>query len=213
MEFNNIWVKSLQMICWVILISLYKAFQIIKGINHISMLENLITRWIMKEPASHYWSTLPCLCVCYILQSCPTLCDSMHYSQQGSLVHGILQARIWQWVAIPSSRRSFQPSNGTHISCSSCSAGRSLSLSHWRSPHLILPGGNLCFCPEFILVNANIYNHDVHQLVVFTCFLFFWNKTILCNLFVYRISIPLSGKRFRSNFFFPQIPSLRHIVI
>ena len=64
MEFDNIWVKALQMMCWVILISLYKAFQIIKGINHISMLENLITRWIMTEPTSHYWSTLPCLCVC-----------------------------------------------------------------------------------------------------------------------------------------------------
>ena len=64
MEFDNIWVKALQMMCWVILSSLYKAFQIIKGINHISMLENLITRWIMTEPTSHYWSTLPCLCVC-----------------------------------------------------------------------------------------------------------------------------------------------------
>ena len=90
----------------------------------------------------------------------------------------------------------------------------SVSLSHRRSPHLILPGGNSCFCPEFILAKANIYNHDVHQLVIFICFSFYWNKTIiLCHLFVYRMQIPLSGNRFRSNFFFSQIPSLRPIVI
>ena len=39
-----------------------------------------------------------------LLQSCPTRCDSMDYSLQGSSVHGISQARIWQWVVIPSSR-------------------------------------------------------------------------------------------------------------
>ena len=34
------------------------------------------------------------------LQSCPTLCDPMDYSLPGSPVHGILQARILEWVAI-----------------------------------------------------------------------------------------------------------------
>ena len=37
-----------------------------------------------------------------VTQSCPTLCDSMDCSPPGSSVHGILQARILQWVAIPS---------------------------------------------------------------------------------------------------------------
>ena len=35
------------------------------------------------------------------LQSCPTLCDSMDYSLLGSSVHGILHARILEWVAMP----------------------------------------------------------------------------------------------------------------
>ena len=35
------------------------------------------------------------------LQPCPTLCDPMDCSQVGSSVHGILQARILDWVAIP----------------------------------------------------------------------------------------------------------------
>ena len=39
-------------------------------------------------------------------QSCPTLCDHMDWSPLGSFVHGILQARILEWVAISYSRRS-----------------------------------------------------------------------------------------------------------
>ena len=35
-------------------------------------------------------------------QSCPTLCDPMDCSPPGSSVHGILQARTPEWVAIPS---------------------------------------------------------------------------------------------------------------
>ena len=38
------------------------------------------------------------------LQSCLTLCDLMDYSPSGFSVHGILQARILEWVAISSSR-------------------------------------------------------------------------------------------------------------
>ena len=34
-----------------------------------------------------------------LTQSCPTLCDPMDCSPPGSLVHGILQARILEWVA------------------------------------------------------------------------------------------------------------------
>ena len=41
-----------------------------------------------------------------VAKSCPILCDPMDYSLPGSSVHGILQARILQWVAIPSSRGS-----------------------------------------------------------------------------------------------------------
>ena len=45
----------------------------------------------------------------FVIQSCLTLCDPMHCSPPGSSVHGILQARILEWIAIPFSRRSFQP--------------------------------------------------------------------------------------------------------
>ena len=51
------------------------------------------------------------------LQSCLTLCDPMDCSQPGSSVHGILQARILEWVAISFSRGSSQPRGWTQVSC------------------------------------------------------------------------------------------------
>ena len=44
--------------------------------------------------------TLCVTCVYLVAQSCPTLCDPRDYSPPGSSVHGILQARIPEWVAI-----------------------------------------------------------------------------------------------------------------
>ena len=42
----------------------------------------------------------PSVCACLVTQSCPTLCDPMDCSPPGSSVHGILQARKLEWVAI-----------------------------------------------------------------------------------------------------------------
>ena len=55
--------------------------------------------------------------MCVHAQSCQTVCDPMDYSPPGSSVHGILQARILEWVAISSSRGSSQPRDQTCISC------------------------------------------------------------------------------------------------
>ena len=49
-------------------------------------------------------------------QLCPTLCDPMNYSLPGSSVHGILQARILEWVSMPSSRGSSWPRDQTCVS-------------------------------------------------------------------------------------------------
>ena len=58
-----------------------------------------------------------CVCVCVCTQSCPTLCNLMHCSLPDSSVHGIVQARILEWVAISSSRGSSWPWDRTCISC------------------------------------------------------------------------------------------------
>ena len=39
-----------------------------------------------------------------VAQSCLTLCNTMDWSPPGSSIHGILQARILEWVAISFSR-------------------------------------------------------------------------------------------------------------
>ena len=59
---------------------------------------------------------------------CPSPCDPMDCSPPGSSVHGISQARILGWVAMPSSRGSSWPRDRTHISC----IGR-VSLYHWAT--------------------------------------------------------------------------------
>ena len=61
---------------------------------------------------------VPCVCV-YVLvtQLCLTLCDPTDYSPLGFSVHGILQARILEWIAIPISRGSSKPRDWTLVSC------------------------------------------------------------------------------------------------
>ena len=51
-----------------------------------------------------------------LAQSCPTLCDPMNCSPPGSSVHGILQARIMEWVAIAFSRGSSRPRDQIRVS-------------------------------------------------------------------------------------------------
>ena len=56
-----------------------------------------------------------------------TLCNPMDCGPPGSSVHGILQAKILEWVAISSSRGSSQPRDSTSITCVSCMGGRSFT--------------------------------------------------------------------------------------
>ena len=61
--------------------------------------------------------TLCLLCICAkLLQSCLTLCDLMDYSPPGFSAHCILQARLGEWVAMPSSRGSSWPRDWTWVS-------------------------------------------------------------------------------------------------
>ena len=62
------------------------------------------------------------------LQSCLTLWDPMDYSPPVS-VHGILQARILEWVAMPSSRGSSQLRDRIHVCYVSCIGGGFLTTS------------------------------------------------------------------------------------
>ena len=57
------------------------------------------------------------------LQLCPTLCNSVDCSPPDSSVHGSLQARILEWVAMPSSRGSSRPRDQTPSPVSPVLAG------------------------------------------------------------------------------------------
>ena len=93
-----------------------------------------------------------CICVhAKSFQSCLTLCDCMGCSPPGSSAHGVLQARILEWVAVPFSRGSSQPRDRTHV-CLHFSAlvGRFFTTSTtWEAPYV-------CVC---VCVCVCVYDH------------------------------------------------------
>ena len=72
-----------------------------------------------------------------VTQSCPTLYDSMDCRLPVFSVHGILQARILEWIALPFSRESSQLRYWTRVSCI---AGRFFTIWATReAPKLDMP--------------------------------------------------------------------------
>ena len=79
---------------------------------------------LFKAAASMPGTVLRIMCVS-VAQSCPTLCDPVDCSLPGFSIHGILQARILEWVTISFSRGSSRPRDQTWVSCI---AGRGFNL-------------------------------------------------------------------------------------
>ena len=80
---------------------------------------------------------IPVDCCHSVTQSRPTLCSPKDCSPPGSSVYGIIQARILQWVAMPSSRGFSKPRNQTSISQVSCIGRQVLwHQRHQRSLHI-----------------------------------------------------------------------------
>ena len=71
-----------------------------------------------------------------VAQSCLTLCDPMDCSPPGSSVHGILQARILEWVAIPFSRVSSQCRGWNRFPMSPALAGRFFTI--WATREVLI---------------------------------------------------------------------------
>ena len=103
------------------------------GPNYSYIFAFLLTQLISSVS---YIFSLTCVCT-QLLQSCLTLWD--HMGSPGSSVHGILQARILEWVAMLSSRRSSWPRDQSHVSCI---AGRIFTTE---------PPGKPIFSPSHIL--------------------------------------------------------------
>ena len=73
----------------------------------------VLTKPLRRRKANHFIL----LCLVLVTQSCPTLHYRMDYSPPGSSVHGILQARILEWIAVSFSRGSSWFRNRSRISC------------------------------------------------------------------------------------------------
>ena len=99
-------VALLSMYLWAIMLQFWGTFfsrRCLKDRNHFSDIETncqiiLQNMWFI-------------VCV-LVTQSCSTFCDPLGCSPPGSSFHGILQAKILEWVAIPFSRGSSQPGMG-----------------------------------------------------------------------------------------------------
>ena len=80
-------------------------------------------------PTKRLKTTPPAYSKCVkLLQLFPTLCDPMDCSPPGSSVHGILQARVLEWIAMPSYRGSSQLREWTFVFYISCTGKHSLPL-------------------------------------------------------------------------------------
>ena len=86
--------------------------------------------WPLHASASLY-------VLCLVTQACLTLCNPMDCSPPGSSVHGILQARILEGVAILFSRGSSWRRDWTWVSCVFCIAGRFFTCWAIREAFLI----------------------------------------------------------------------------
>ena len=73
--------------------------------------------WTHSDLFGCSWSVSSIVVGVLVALSCLTLCDPMDCSPLGSSVHGILQGRILEWVAIPFSMGSSWPRDWTWVSC------------------------------------------------------------------------------------------------
>ena len=97
----------------------------------------------MKSPVVIYFreKTGPASCACVrapLPQSCSILCNTMDWSPPGSSGHGILQARILEWVALPSRDLPHPGIEPTSMSpalaggfCTTSASWSALTILHW----------------------------------------------------------------------------------
>ena len=122
------------------------------------------------ESAILGWCSTGHVCVC--AYSVMSTWDPMDCSPPGSSVHGISQARIMEWVAMPLSRVSSWPRGWTWVSCIFCISRRvlyplTLSALPKETGYINTPYGK--------------WNQSQHHIVFsITCYLTLWHAQVLC---------------------------------
>ena len=94
------------------------------------------------------WTELNCMPTRLVARLCLTLCDPVDCSLPGSSVHGISEARILEWIAIPFSRGSSQPAS----TVSPALAGRFFTIASTRKPQ---SNCNQCYINETIYYQSH----------------------------------------------------------
>ena len=94
-------------------------------------------RSLSKKPSAEWAKEVRHLILLLLIdtQSCPTVCDPVDCSPPGSSVHGILQARMLEWVAVPFCRGSSRPRDWTRACCI---AGRFFTIRATREAQCFL---------------------------------------------------------------------------
>ena len=113
-------------------------------------------------------------------------------AHQAPLSMGILQARILEWVAMPSSRGSSQPRDWTHVSQVSC-IGRQV-LYHWTTwEALIVMWWDAVRREKHIYICTHTHTHAALELNLAAEFIFFLRHPFLSQIFSSTIRIYLFG--------------------
>ena len=84
-----------------------------------------------------------------LLQSCPTLCNSVDCRLPGYSVHGIFPARVLEWVSMPSHKGSSWPRDQTHITCVSC-------IGRWVLYQLSQQGRCICLSAIILFIHLTL---------------------------------------------------------
>ena len=105
-----------------------------------TLLKKILSAWYRMAYYRHYVPVLS-------FQSCPTLCDPMDCSPVGFSVRGILQAKLLEWVAAPSSQGSSWPRDWVHVSCI---AGRFFTTEPLGKP------SRHCFVQQISVSNSSL---------------------------------------------------------
>ena len=136
-----------------------------------------------------YWKKVKVL----VTQSCLTLCDPTDCSPPGSSVHGILQARILEWMAISFSRGSYWPRDWTRVSCI---AGRLFTV--WATREALRSWAE----PEnsWLYTNSQIYSTATDgasgKEPIYQCWRqgFHWTQLKQLTMHTYHQSLPRCGR-------------------
>ena len=119
-------------------------------------------------------------------KSCPTLCNSMDCNLPGFSVHGILQARILEWVAILFFRVSSWPGDRTWVSCF---AGIFFTIWATRRPEILIG------------IILNLYIHSGNVIILAILSVLIHKYRMLFHLFRYFLIFPAILCDFQQTFY------------